>query len=373
MCSVPRRCIRLTITSAARRRRAPHHTCRLMAGLFVELQRISAQMQAQADPLVSLRASMPDWQSTTMGPAASTPRGPPSAGSSVTDAEPASLPPQSLDCSAAIETACQAAASNMMGVELGKAPSSWVEADQEFCSSAAAQISVATSDAGLSVPLTAQESSSMAPLIKTRAVQNPRKKKRRDRQRDGPTKECAPWIRELGEKWRALSEEERAKQPRWPPVEPPKPAGVCVGPPAIVAGAALGAHVPAVVGAEASSPPPPPPAPLPAAAPLLGLAPCATTTITTTTTAAAAAATTTTTTPWASLPIAFAVPAAPPFLATAPGYPNPLAADQIELANRLAVSRMAEAGPPLAGWPAVTWNNPSQKIDSVVVIQNNVV
>ena len=301
-----------------------------------------------------------------MGTAASPPPGPPSSSSSDIDAELDSLPPQSLVCSAAIGTARQqAAAWNLTGVELGKAPPSSVEAGKEFRSSAAAQTRVATSNAGLSVPLATQESSSMA----TSAVQNPRKKKRRDRQRDGPTKECAPWIRELGEKWRALSEEERAKQPRWPPVEPPKPAGVCVGPPAIVAGAALGAHVPAVVGAEASSPPPPPPAPLPAAAPLLGLAPCATTTITTTTTAAAAAATTTPTTPWASLPIAFAVPAAPPFLATAPGYPNPLAADQIELANRLAVSRMAEAGPPLAGWPAVTWNNPSQKIDSVVVIQ----
>ena len=169
-----------------------------MAELFVELRRISAQMQAEADHLVSLRASMPNWQSMTMGPAASPPPGPPSAGSSVTGAEPASLPPQLLDCSAAIETACQAAAWNMMGMELGKAPSSWVEAGQEFCSSAAAQRSVATSVTGLSVPLTAQESSSMA----TPAVQNPRKKKkkRRDRQRDGPAKEHAPWIRELGEK-----------------------------------------------------------------------------------------------------------------------------------------------------------------------------
>ena len=319
-----------------------------MAELFVELRRISAQMQAEADHLVSLRASMPNWQSMTMGPAASPPPGPPSAGSSVTGAEPASLPPQLLDCSAAIETACQAAAWNMMGMELGKAPSSWVEADQAFSSSAATQTSVATSDAGLSVPLTAQESSSMAPL-KTRSVQNPRKKKRRD----GPKKARTPWIRELGEKWRALSEEERAKQPRWPPVKPSKPAGVSVGPPAIAAGAAIGARVPVVVGAEASSPPAPPaappPAPLPAAAPLLGLSPCATTTTTTTTTA-----TTTTTTPWASLPIALAVPAPHPFPATAPGYPNPPAVDQIELANRLAVSRMAEAGPPLAGWPAVT-------------------
>ena len=390
VCSVPRRCIRLTITSAARRRRAPHHTCRLMAGLFVELQRISAQMQAQADPLVSLRASMPDWQSTTMGPAASTPRVPPSAGSSVTDAEPASLPPQSLDCSAAIETTCQAAASNMMRVELGKAPSSWVEADQEFCSSASAQISVATSDAGLSVPLTAQESSSMAPLIKTRAVQNPRKKKRRD----GPKKARTPWIRELGEKWRALSEEERAKQPRWPPIKTTKPAlsasvaatvaaapnlatatiattvptcvptpiaapswsaslaagsasstdtpvfapaGVGVGAPAIVAGAAIGARAPIVVGAAAFSTPAPPLAPPPAAAPLLGLAPCA--------------AATTTAAPWASLPVAVAVPVPPPFPVTAPGHPNPPAVDQIELACRLAVSRMTEAVPPLAGWP----------------------
>ena len=439
MCSVPRRCIRLTITSAARRRRAPHHTCRLMAGLFVELQRISAQMQAQADPLVvSLRASMPDWQSTTMGPAASTPRGPPSAGSSVTDEEPASLPPQSLDCSAAIETACQAAASNMMGVELGKAPSSWVEADQEFCSSAAAQISVATSDAGLSVPLTAQESSSMAPLIKTRAVQNPRKKKRRD----GPKKARTPWIRELGEKWRALSEEERAKQPRWPPIKTTKPAlsasvaatvaaapnlatatiattvptcvptpiaapswpaslatgsasstdtpvfapaGVGVGAPAIVAGAAIGARAPIVVGAAAFSTPAPPlaplPAPPPAAAPLLGLAPCAAATTTAAPWAslpvvvgaaafstpappmapppaaarllglAPCAAATTTAAPWASLPVAVAVPVPPPFPVTAPGHPNPPAVDQIELACRLAVSRMTEAVPPLAGWP----------------------
>ena len=192
----------------------------------------------------------------------------------------------------------------------------------------------------------------------TPAVQTPRKKKkRRDRQRDGPAKERAPWTRELGEKSPALSEEERAKQPRCPPVKPSKPAGVSVGPPAIVAGAAIGARVPVVVGAEASSPPAPPSAPppalLPAAAPLLGLSPCATTTTTTTTTTTATT-TATTTTPWASLPIALAVPAPHPFPATAPGYPNPLAVDQIELANRLAVSRMAEAGPPLAGWPAVT-------------------
>lgn len=118
-----------------------------MAELFVELRRISAQMQAEADHLVSLRASMPNWQSMTMGPAASPSPGPPSAGTYVTGAEPA-LPPQLLDCSAAIETACQAAAWNMMGMELGKAPSSWVEADQAFSSSAAAQTSVATSDAG---------------------------------------------------------------------------------------------------------------------------------------------------------------------------------------------------------------------------------
>ena len=290
-----------------------------------------------------------------MGTAASPPPGPPSTSSSDIDSEPVSLPPQSLVCNAAIGTARQqAAAWNVTGVELGKAPPCSVEAGQEFCSSAAAQRSVATSVTGLSVPLTAQESSSMA----TPAVQNPRKKKkRRDRQRDGPAKERAPWIRELGEKWRALSEEERAKQPRWPPVKPSKPAGVSVGPPAIVAGAAIGARVPVVVGAEASSPPAPPSAPppalLPAAAPLLGLSPCATTTTTTTTTTTATT-TATTTTPWASLPIALAVPAPHPFPATAPGYPNPLAVDQIELANRLAVSRMAEAGPPLAGWPAVT-------------------
>ena len=42
-----------------------------MAELFVELRRISAQMQEEADHLVSLRASMPNWQSMTMGPAAS--------------------------------------------------------------------------------------------------------------------------------------------------------------------------------------------------------------------------------------------------------------------------------------------------------------
>ena len=364
------------------RRRAPHHTRRLMAELFVELRRISAQMQEEADHLVSLRASMPNWQSMTMGPAASPPPVPPSAGSSVTGAEPASLPPQLLDCSAAIETACQAAAWNMMGMELGKAPSSWVEAEQEFSSSAPAQISVATSGAGLSVPLTAQESSSMAPL-KTRAVQNPRKKKRRD----GPKKARAPWIRELGEKWRALSKEERAKQPRWPPIKTtkpalstsvattaptvptcvptpiaapswsaplaagsasstdtpaPAPAGNGVGAPAIVPGAAVGARAPTVVGAAASSTPAPPLVPLPApptaAAPLLGLAPCAATT----------------TAPWASLPVAVAVPVPPPFPATAPGYPTPPAVDQIELACRLAVSRMTKAVPPLAGWLAQT-------------------
>ena len=366
-----------------------------MAELFVELRRISAQMQAEADHLVSLRASMPNWQSMTMGPAASPSPGPPSAGTSVTGAEPASLPPQLLDCSAAIETACQAAAWNMMGMELGKAPSSWVEADQAFSSSAATQTSVATSDAGLSVPLAAQESSSMAPL-KTRAVQNPRKKKRRD----GPKKARTPWIRELGEKWRALSKEERDKQPRWPPIKTtkpalstsvaatattaptvptcvptpiaapswsaplaagsasstdtpaPAPAGVGVGAPAIVAGAAVGARAPIVVGAAASSTPAPPlvqplvqplvplPAPPTAAAPLLGLAPCA--------------AATTTTAPWASLPVAVAVPVPPPFPATGPGYPTPPAVDQIELACRLAVSRMTEAVPPLAGWPAQT-------------------
>ena len=290
-----------------------------------------------------------------MGTAASPPPGPPSSSSSDIDSEPVSLPPQSLVCNAAIGTARQqAAAWNVTGVELGKAPPCSVEAGQEFCSSAAAQRSVATSVTELSVPLTAQESSSMA----TPAVQNPRKKKkRRDRQRDGPAKERAPWTRELGEKSPALSEEERAKQPRCPPVKPSKPAGVSVGPPAIVAGAAIGARVPVVVGAEASSPPAPPSAPppalLPAAAPLLGLSPCATTTTTTTTTTTATT-TATTTTPWASLPIALAVPAPHQFPATAPGYPNPPAVDQIELANRLAVSRMAEAGPPLAGWPAVT-------------------
>ena len=210
-------CVRLCTGSSARTQGTnlffPRRTSH--PGIIAELRRIgSAQMQAQADHLLPLPVPLPDWWSTPMGTAASPPPGPPSSSSSDIDAEPDSLPPQSLVCSAAIGTARQkAAAWNVTGVELGKAPPSSVEAGKEFRSSAAAQTSVATSNAGLSVPSAAQESSSMA----TPAVQNPRKKKRRDRQRDGPTKACAPWIRELGEKWRALSEEERAKQPRWPP------------------------------------------------------------------------------------------------------------------------------------------------------------
>ena len=135
---------------------------------LLELRRIgSAQMQARADHLLALPASMPDWWSMPASP----PPGPPSSPSSDIDSEPVSLPPQSLVCNAAIGTARQqAAAWNVTGVELGKAPPCSVEAGQEFCSSAAAQRSVATSVTELSVPLTAQESSSMA----TPAVQNPR-------------------------------------------------------------------------------------------------------------------------------------------------------------------------------------------------------
>ena len=313
-----------------------------MVSSVVELQRISgAQMQARADYLLSLPDSLPDRRPRTA--VVSPPPGPPSSASdtsSVTDdAEPTSLPPDSLACSSIEAAGQQVVAQNVRVMELGKAPLSWAEADQEFYASASGQANVATSAAGPSGSSAAQESFqlvetfsgtllegfSLAPLKRPAPpVQTTRKEaptKRGDRQPVRPAKKrerSSSWIRELAQRWHALPDAEKAKHMRWnaPRQAPsPAPAGVGAGAPATVAGAAIGVDAAIVVGVGVAAPsvPAPPPSPLPAAAPLLGLA---------------------------QFPTAASLPA--PFPAAAPAYP--LAVDQIELAYRLAASRMAEAG-----------------------------
>ena len=311
-----------------------------------EFRRTSdVQMQAQADDLLPLPDALPDgrYLSFACTAAPSPPPGPPSPASSVTDAAPDSLPPDPLACSLVVTAGQpldqQAAAQNVRVMELGKAPLSWAEADQEFYASASGQANVATSAAGPSGSSAAQESFqlvetfsgtllegfSLAPLKRPALpVQTTRKEastKRGDRQPVRPAKKrerSSSWIRELAQRWHALPDAEKAKHMRWnaPRQAPsPAPAGVGAGAPATVAGAAIGVDAAIVVGVGVAAPsvPAPPPSPLPAAAPLLGLA---------------------------QFPTAASLPA--PFPAAAPAYP--LAVDQIELAYRLAASRMAEAG-----------------------------
>ena len=342
-----------------------------------EFRRTSdVQMQAQADDLLSLPDALPDgrYLSFACTAAPSPPPGPPSPASSVTDAAPDSLPPDPLACSLVVTAGQpldqQAAAQNVRVMELGQVPLSWAEADREFYASAAGQANVAPSAAGPSGPSGPSTApvcaASIAPPNKrpsgggvqstcggqggggngggsskgggdsskgrsgsgAPSVQSPRKKA--STRRGEPRGErSSSWIRQLGQRWHALSDAEKAKHMRWNGHAPsPAPAGAGVDA-ATVAGAAIGVGAAIVVGAAAAStlapapppaptpalPPAPPPAPtpspyVPAAAPFPGLAP---------------------------YPTAAPLPA--PFPAAAPGP----AVDQIELAYRLAVSRMAEA------------------------------